>query len=133
MAGVVAPAGKAVAAPAPAFPLMTKLDLGVIVQGKSAALGCWVTNNGKNPVQVSKIESSCDCLTVTLSKQQIAPGEKILVTASYDGAKEAEFVGSLQIEVNLFDDNQTKVGQIEIPIEVISSDNSSEGKKPKSK
>jgi len=104
------------------LPLGAKIDLGVIVQGKSAELSCWIRNQGTGDLQLSKIESSCECLEIHLSKMHIAAGERILAHAHYDGAKESDFAGSLQIEVQLIDDKGTKVGQIDVPIEVIRAD-----------
>jgi hypothetical protein len=50
---------------------------------------------------------------------QIPAGGRVLAEVLYDGSKEPDFVGSLQIEANLLDDKGQKVGVIQIPIEVI--------------
>ncbi len=94
------------------------MDLGVVVQGQSAKLSSRIKNQSTNPVQVSKIESSCECLEVRFSRTRISPGESVLAHAHYDGVREPEFVGALQIEVQLIDDKGTKVGQIDVPIAV---------------
>ena len=82
----------------------------------------WIKNAGKDAVRVSKIQASCECLELKLSHPELEPGQRALAQAHYDGAKEPDFIGSLQIEVELLDDKATKVGQINIPIEVISAE-----------
>ncbi len=101
------------------LPLRATVNLGVVVQRQSAELNSWITNKGKSSVRVYKSESSCECLEARLSQMRIAPGERALVHVRYDGAREPEFVGSLQIEVRLVDDTGSTVGQIDVPIEVI--------------
>ena len=97
-------------------------DLGVIYQRESARRNGWVKNRTGKPIQIVRIEASCECLDVQLSKFEIAPGDRALAQLHYDGMKEPDFVGSLQIEVNLIGDNDQKVGTIQVPIEVIRAD-----------
>lgn len=104
------------------WPLLATIDLGVVRQGQVASLNVWLKNAGKSAIQVSKIQASCECLELKLSQPLIEPGQRALAQARYDGAKEPDFVGSLQIEVELLDDKATKVGQVNIPIEVISAE-----------
>lgn len=101
------------------WPLQATIDLGVVRQGHVASLNVWLKNTGKSAVEVSKIQASCECLELKLSQPLIEPGQRALAQARYDGAREPDFVGSLQIEVELLDDKATKVGQVNIPIEVI--------------
>jgi hypothetical protein len=105
------------------MPLSTTVDLGVVTQGQSAALKTWIKNQSDHAVQVSRIESSCECLDVRLSPMTIEPGKRALVRCHYDGAREPDFVGSLHIEVQLTDDKGMKIGQIDVPIEVILAKN----------
>lgn len=101
------------------LPVQARIDLGVVVQGQSAKLNSWITNQSQEFVEVSNIPSSCECLAVELSKMRIGPGERTLAILNFDGAKEPDFVGSLQIEVELTNDKGIKVGQIDIPVDVI--------------
>jgi len=115
-----APKASGTHAAAPAkWPLLATIDLGVVRQAEVASLNVWVKNTGSSAVEVSKIQASCECLELKMTPQQIEPGQRSLAQARYDGAKEPDFTGSLQIEVELLDDKSTKVGQINIPIEVI--------------
>lgn len=106
------------------WPLQATIDLGVVRQGQVASLNFWLKNSGKSPIEVSKIQGSCECLELKLSQPLIEPGQRALAEARYDGAREPDFVGSLQIEVELLDAKATKVGQVNIPIEVIPAETS---------
>lgn len=98
------------------------MDFGVIFQGESSKLNFWIKNQSNIPVEVSKITSSCDCLVVQLSKMHFGAGDRALVCLHYEARKEQDFVGSLDIEVELMGNNGTKVGQINVPIEIIRSE-----------
>lgn len=107
------------------LPLQATIDLGVVIQGNSVELRSWVKNQSDKSVQVSIIESSCECLELKLSQKQVEPGERVLAHARFDGAREPAFVGALQIEVQLFDEKGMKTGKIEIPIEVVRGESKS--------
>lgn len=113
------PAAAPAASPTSSLPVKAKLDLGVAFQGESARLNAWIKNQSDHEIQMTRIEKSCECLEVTLSRTKLAAGERALVRLHYDGAKEPDFLGSLLIDVQLNDDSGNKVGQIDVPIEVI--------------
>jgi len=94
--------------------------LGVVFQGESTRINQWVRNQSDKEIHTAKIEKSCECLDVRLSKSQIASGERVLAHFTYNGTKEPDFVGSLLIEVTFSDENEKNVGRIEVPIEVLS-------------
>ena len=93
--------------------------MGVIEQGDSSRISQWIRNQSDHEIQIAKIEKSCECLDVKIVSPQIKPGGRSLIHLSYDGAKEPEFVGGLQIEVTLFNDLGECVGKIEVPVEVV--------------
>ncbi len=95
------------------------IDLGVIIQGKSCAMNRWIRNDGDHPIHIVKIDKSCDCLDIRLSRSQLAPGERTLAYCSYDGSHELDFVGSLAIVVTLYDKKGSELGVINVPIEVV--------------
>ena len=101
------------------FPLQTNVDLGVVVQGNSVELRKWIRNDTESAIQIAEAKSSCECLTVKFSQKQVDAKGKVLVHLHYDGAKEPHFTGSLLIEVEILDDQKKKVGQIDVPIEVV--------------
>ena len=100
-------------------PIQATIDLGVIYQGESAGTNRWVQNQSDKSIRIEKIETSCECVSLKFSKDEISPGEKILAQVSYNGEKEPDFVGALQIQVTLLDDNRHNVGIIQVPVEVI--------------
>ncbi|MDB5342744.1 MAG: hypothetical protein JWP89_1121 [Schlesneria sp.] len=102
------------------LPLQATIDLGVIVQGKSVETNRWIRFQSDKPIRITKIEKSCECIDVKFPQMKILPGEKILAHISYDGAKEPEFVGSLEIEVKLFDEKNDQIGLLKLPVEIIS-------------
>lgn len=95
------------------------INLGVVRQGESVRHTAWLRNNSKTAVHITDIKKSCECLEVELAEKTIEPNQRTLVDVRYDGAKEPDFVGSLQIEVELLGDDQAPVGMIEVPVEVI--------------
>lgn len=101
------------------LPLQTTIELGVVKQGESARLSVWVTNKSKQAVDAATLKTSCECLSINVSPQQIEAGKRALVNAHYDGAKEPDFVGSLHIEVEVLDPAGKKIGEITVPVEVI--------------
>ncbi len=101
------------------FALQTNIDLGVVVQGNSVELRKWIRNDTDSAIQIAEAKSSCECLSVQFSQKQIDAKGKVLVHLHYDGAKEPHFTGSLLIEVEIMDDQKKKIGQIDVPIEVV--------------
>ena len=101
------------------IPLKAVIDLGVIIQGESTETNRWIVNQSDKPILIAKIERSCECLEVRFPKPDIAPGQKALAQLVYDGAKEPDFKGSLQIEVTLSDETGNKIGVIQVPVEVV--------------
>ena len=101
------------------LPLQGTIELGVVKQGESARLSVWITNKGQQAIEAATLKSSCECLSIDVSPQQIEAGKRALVNAHYDGAREPDFVGSLHIEVEVLDPAGKKVGEITVPVEVI--------------
>jgi len=80
-------------------PSATTIDLGIVPQAGREQETFSLTNCGTKPVEISKIETSCDCLDIRLSRRVIGPSEKLLATTSLDLSKEPNFLGGLAIEV----------------------------------
>ena len=49
------------------------------------------TNNGKEPVTVTKVKSSCGCTVASYSKEPVIPGKTGQVSATYNAAKIGAF------------------------------------------
>lgn len=106
----------------PAYPIHAQIDLGVLIQGESAVTHQWIKNSSEKPVTIAKVEKSCDCVDLVPAEPEIAPNQRVLAKITYDGAKEPDFVGSLQVELKLLDSSGTQIGLIQIPIEVVKPD-----------
>jgi hypothetical protein len=57
-----------------------------------------LSNPGPNPVEIRRIRTSCPCLTITLDKLALAPGESIRAKMTLDLSREPDFRGGLLIE-----------------------------------
>ena len=104
------------------LPIQATVNLGVIFQGESSQIKQWLKNHSDKPIRIAQIFTSCECLEVHLSQLEIARGQKVLATFQYDGAKEPDFVGALQIEVTFADSDGNTVGRFNVPLEVVSSE-----------
>ncbi len=102
------------------LPVQATVQLGVISQGASTRFANWIRNQSNRAIHNVTVNTSCECLDVSLAQTTIEAGERVLAHFTYNGGKEPDFVGSLLIEVNLSDRNGQQVGKIDVPIEVIS-------------
>jgi len=95
------------------------VDFGVLRQGESAEHRCWLRNQTQNPIEVSRFKSSCECVSVSSEADSIAPGERALLTVSFDGTHDAEFTGSLGVTVVVEGSHGESIGHITADVEVI--------------
>ena len=103
------------------LPIQETVDLGVVFQGQLTTFHQWIKNRSDQEILVERINVSCDCLSVQLSKKRIAPQGRVLVSFNYDGAKEPEFTGSLAIAVEFTGADRRKFGVITASIDVVKS------------
>ncbi len=101
------------------LPIEARIDLGVIEQGESARMSQWIRNQSDREIFIAKVEKSCECLDIKIASPELKPSGRSLIHLSYDGTKEPDFVGGLQIEVTLLNDQGNCVGKIEVPVEVV--------------
>jgi len=90
-AGSVEPAG----APRPALRTVATVDLGLVGMGGRAEEVIAIENDGAAAQAISRIETSCDCLKVSLSRRDLVPGALTAARVALDFAAEPEFVGEL--------------------------------------
>lgn len=102
------------------MPIKGRIDLGVISPGATTRYSQWIFNQSDSEINVSTVETSCECLTAQISKSQLKIGDKLLIHLTYDGTKEPDFVGELQLEVTLKEGTGKIVGAIVIALEVAS-------------
>lgn len=101
------------------LPIQATIDLGVLYQGESAQSNRWITNQSDKPITIGKVQTSCECVNLQFDHQAIEAGEKALAHISYDGTKEPDFIGSLQVQITLTDSQDQTVGIVLVPVEVI--------------
>lgn len=73
------------------------IELGVILQGDHGQDTFSLMNRGTHPVEVVKIETSCDCLQIEPGHFRVEPGKQVLVTAIMDLSSEPTFAGQLAV------------------------------------
>jgi hypothetical protein len=61
-----------------------KHDFGTVPEGPAAVYDFEFTNEGKEPLILSKVQASCGCTTPTWPQEPILPGASAKITASFD-------------------------------------------------
>jgi len=79
------------------------VDLGTVVAGGRAAARLRFTNGCDSWIEISRVPTSCPCLTVELANVRIAPHGTMHATARIDLSDDPEFVGGLCPEFQCFD------------------------------
>lgn len=95
------PLGKLSACPAVTLlePSESTIDFGVVPKAARREQEFWLTNPGGEPVDIGKIETTCDCLVIDLPTRVIPPSAKVAARAKLDLTHEDDFHGHLGIEV----------------------------------
>jgi hypothetical protein len=101
----------------PADPLKCSppsIDLGELPQGGSGRGGFSLANRVDRTIEVARIETSCECLSVGPARSDVGPGESVWVEILMDLAKEPDFSGYLSIHVEGYDESGTCVFRTEV-------------------
>lgn len=72
-------------------------DFGSIEQGKPVSFTYELTNSGKTPIVISRVQPGCGCTTQDYTKEPIAPGKKGSVTLTYNAASAGKFTKSATV------------------------------------
>jgi hypothetical protein len=105
----VAPAPAAAAAPAkaaanPNAPVAkwdaTVKELGEIPQNIPKTAEFTLTNDGKEPLIISKATASCGCTNMKYSSEPILPGKSSIVSAVYNAAAPGAFIKTVTVITN---------------------------------
>lgn len=75
-------------------------DFGKIPQGTPVTYEFKFENIGKEPLIISKIESSCGCMVPEYTKTPIKPGERGSVSVTFNAAQAAPFSKMVTIRSN---------------------------------
>lgn len=62
-------------------------DFGQVKQGTSTPITYSLVNASSIPLKIHNVVTSCGCTTTSISKKEIAPGEKSVLTLSYDSGQ----------------------------------------------
>ena len=87
----------------------TSFDFGTIPQGKPVYHFFEVTNNGKTPMVISNVQTSCGCTTPEWSKEPIAPGATTKIRVGYNAAAEGHFDKHITVMYNQNLSKQIKI------------------------
>lgn len=75
-------------------------DFGEIERNVPVTVQFELTNTGKAPLLIQKVEASCGCTTADYKKAPIMPGEKTSVGATFDAKALGKFSKSLTVTTN---------------------------------
>jgi len=75
-------------------------DYGNIVQGSDGNCVFTFTNNGKTPLLLSNVRSSCGCTVPLWSKEPIKPGKNGVINVKYDTKRAGIFNKTITVNSN---------------------------------
>jgi hypothetical protein len=86
----------------PGFPLAvypSPLELGTLDPGVIGKTGFEIWNSGTETLTVARVEASCPCVSATPAPLRVAPGTAASMSVQFDPSEEADFRGSLAVEL----------------------------------
>jgi len=76
-------------------------DFGQFPQGTPVSAEFTFTNTGAEPLIISSIETSCDCIMTKFTREPILEGGKGIITITYDAAlPQAGFTKAVRVKSN---------------------------------
>lgn len=91
------------------------VDLGVLSAGEWQGASLYLTNEGKKPVEIETITSSCQCLSLECTPRVVPPSGTAQVIVTLNLGKDPNFVGNLRIHVQ----GRTRSGALVFSMQVI--------------
>lgn len=91
---------------------------GEIGQGQSAAAQVRIWNHTTRPFTISRIQTSCSCLTLEIDRPLVCVGESIAGQLRLDLKHEPRFTGGLHMTIELFDESGKEVLIFEAEVRV---------------
>jgi hypothetical protein len=79
-------------------PAVTRLPSVTVSRGGRHELDFHLSNTSPMAVEITQIQTSCDCLRIALPQTIIRPGEKVAARARTDFADDPSFAGRLALE-----------------------------------
>lgn len=93
----------------------TEHDFGLLTRNKPAVASFTLTNIGNDPLQISRVTTSCACALVEWPEQAIAPGGKATITATFD----AKMMGRFHKFINIYSNSQPALMRLSLKGEVL--------------
>lgn len=78
-------------------------NFGNVPLGTPVSITFEVKNSGNAPLLITKVDPSCNCTLVDYTKNEIAPGEKGFVKATYDAKIMGKFDKRIFLYTNAFE------------------------------
>jgi hypothetical protein len=75
-------------------------DFGDIAFGVPKAAEFTVTNNGKEPLVIASVQTSCGCTSSNWTQEPILPGKSQTISATYNAASQGVFTKTITIKTN---------------------------------
>jgi hypothetical protein len=75
-------------------------------------------NATRRHIHISKVQSSCDCVTLEIGAKTIAPGETAKANVHIDNSTDPEFSGSLAVNVKAFDPDNVVVLELRVDLTI---------------
>ena len=82
-------------------PSKPTVDLGEVTQAQSRQLSLSVTSQRDYPIQISKIESTCPCLSLDCTPRLVPPFGDVEISGIFDLSREPLFTGKLRIYITI--------------------------------
>lgn len=83
----------------------TSFDFGKIIQGRPVYHVFEIINKGKEPLEISNVQTTCGCTTPEWSGEAVASGASTIIKVGYNAATEGPFTKAITV---VYNNNQTK-------------------------
>jgi hypothetical protein len=77
---------------------LSRIDMGEVAPAGRKEATFTLTNAGMRTIELARIETSCDCLSVEVPSR-VAPAEQVVCRAKLDLSEELNFTGEMAIEI----------------------------------
>lgn len=104
--------------------LNRQVNTGKIAFGTPVTSEFKVKNVSKENLLILQVRTTCHCVSVDWSREPVAPGETVIIKATYDAQREGDFYKIISVNTN-FDPNQAVpfalVGKVDKKLEASTS------------
>ena len=91
-------------------------DFGNVIQGEKVSFGFRFTNTGKTELVIAKVSASCGCTATDYPRNVIKPGEKGVITVTFDSENRLGFQNK---SVDVMANTQPNITTLRIKARVI--------------